>query len=57
MLYYIILLSPTSFNLKLCEVAKNIRFIHVNIGLCVRFVALPHVANTERFNISLCPNT
>lgn len=46
------LLSPTCFNLKCCEVAKNIRIIHVNVSLCVcvRFVALPHVKITERFN-------
>lgn len=55
------LLAPTCFNLKCCEVAKNIRIIHVKVGLCVcvcvRFVALPHVTNTERFNVSLCPIT
>lgn len=29
------LLAPTCFNLKCCEVAKNIRIIHVKVGLCV----------------------
>lgn len=36
------LLAPTCFNLKCCEVAKNIRIIHVKVGLCVCVCVLLH---------------